>query len=122
MRRLNGFDPRFFLYWEETDVCRRADDIGYETWAVGVALTHHVGGASSSPDDTQASGCIAKHYFQSRYYYMRKHHGLFAASVAELGEFVLLKLRAAVDVVRGRGWRQLRPRLEAPLFSQPEKP
>lgn len=121
MRRLGGFDPRFFLYWEETDVCRRADDIGFETWAVGAALAHHVGGASSSPDDTRVGGCIAKHYFQSRHYYMVKHHGTLPAAVAELGEFVLLMLRAMTDALRGRGLQRLRPRLQTPLFSQPER-
>ena len=121
MRQLHGFDPRFFLYWEETDVCRRAENAGYETWVVGRAVAHHVGGASSSPDDTRIGGCIAKHYFQSRHHYLRKHHGVVAAAAAELGEFALLAVRASMDAVRGRGWTRLRPRLQAPLMSLPQE-
>ena len=121
MRRLKGFDPRFFLYWEETDVCHRAAQKGFETWALGRAVAHHVGGASSSLNDERIGGCIAKHYFQSRHYYMRKHHGTMAAIAAELGEFVLLAARAAIDAVRGRGWVRLKPRLQAPLMSLPEE-
>ena len=121
LKRLNGFDPRFFLYWEETDVCKRADDIGFETWVLGIALAHHVGGASSLPDDTRVGGCIAKHYFQSRYYYMVKHHGRLSATIAEIGEFALLSLGALADVARGRRTHRLRPRLQAPLLSEPER-
>jgi N-acetylglucosaminyl-diphospho-decaprenol L-rhamnosyltransferase len=122
MKLLGGFDPRFFLYWEEIDLCRRAHGIGYETWAVGAALAYHVGGASSPPDNTRVDGCIAKHYYQSRHYYMTKHHGAVAASSAELAEFVLLALRALVDAFRGRGMGRLRSRLQARLLSQPEPP
>jgi GT2 family glycosyltransferase len=121
MRRLGGFDPRFFLYWEEMDVCMRARAAGFETWALGTALARHVGGASSSPNDKLFEGCIAKHYFQSRYYYMVKHHGWLAATLAELGEFLLLAMRAPVDVVRGRGLYRLRARLQAALLSQPAR-
>jgi len=121
MRRLNGFDPRFFLYWEEMDVCKRADDAGFETWALGTALAHHVVGASSSPDQARYGGSIAKHYYQSRYYYMVKHHGRFAATIAEVGEFALLGMHSLVDLARGRGLHRLRPRLQAPLLSQPDR-
>ena len=120
-KRLQGFDPRYFLYWEETDLCKRADDMGFETWALGTAVAHHVGGVSSSLDDTRIGGCIAKHYFQSRYYYMVKHHGRLAAMIAELGEFVLLSARSLADLVRGRPTYRLRPRLQAPLLSQPQR-
>lgn len=120
LKQLHGFDPRFFLYWEETDVCKRADDLGFETWALGTALAHHVGGASSSPDDTRVGGCIARHYFQSRYYYMVKHHGRVYATVAELGEFLLLSVGALIDIARGNRPHRLRPRLQAPLLSEPE--
>lgn len=121
LRRLQGFDPRFFLYWEEMDLCRRAEKVGYEVWAVGTAVARHVGGASSSADDARISGCVARHYFQSRYYYMTKHHGRLAASGAEIAEFLLLSVRAILDVVRGRGLRRLRPRLQAPLLSMPDR-
>lgn len=121
MTRLGGFDPRFFLYWEEIDVCQRADDLGFETWAVGVAVANHIGGASSTEDDTRISGCIAKHYYQSRRYYMLKHHSWLVATIAELGEAVLLTLHTLGDVLRGRGWARLRPRMQAALLSQPDR-
>jgi GT2 family glycosyltransferase len=120
LRRLDGFDPRFFLYWEEMDLCKRAEAAGFETWALGTAVARHVGGASSSPDDTRIAGCIARHYFQSRYYYMIKHHGRVAAAAAESLEFLSLGARSLVDLARGRGLGRLRPRFQAPLYSQPE--
>lgn len=120
-RRLGGFDPRFFLYWEEMDLCHRASDVGFETWAVGSAIANHICGASSTDDDTRISGCIGKDFYQSRRYYMIKHHGWLAATLAELGEYVFLWVRAFADVLRGKGISRVRPRLQAPLFSQPEK-
>ena len=121
LKRLGGFDPRFFLYWEEIDLCKRAEQMGFETWVLGTALAHHIGGASSLNDNNRIDGCIAKHYFQSRYYYMAKHHGRLAATVAEVGELVLLSLRSLLDVFRGRGLYRLRQRLQAPLLSQPDR-
>ena len=117
--RLGGFDPRFFLYWEEMDLCRRAEDAGFEIWALGTAVARHVGGASSAADDTRIGGCVAKHYYPSRYYYLAKHHGRIAASTAEMAEFALTALRTLGDLARGRGIGRLRPRLQAPLLSEP---
>jgi GT2 family glycosyltransferase len=120
MRELGGFDPRFFLYWEEFDLCRRAEHAGFENWVLGTALARHVVGASSS-GGPRVGASVARHYFQSRYYYMAKHHGWAAASAAEVGEFVLLALRSALDALRGRGLERLRPRLQAALWSLPDE-
>ena len=120
MRRLAGFDPRFFLYWEETDVCRRVTDAGFEVWAVGTAVARHIVAASSSESDKRINGCIARHYYQSRRYYLVKHHGWLAATAAELGEFLLLWARTAADALRGRGLGRIQPRRQASLLSQPE--
>ncbi len=121
MKQLNGFDPRFFLYWEEMDVCKRAGDAGFETWALGTALAYHSVGESSSSDDSRIWNSIAKHFLQSRYYYMVKHHGRLAATIAEVGEYLLLVMRSLVDVARGRGLHRLRPRMQASLLSMPER-
>lgn len=119
-RRLKGFDPRFFLYWEEMDLCRRAGAMGFETWAIGTAQAQHICGASSTVDDTQIFGCIGKHFYESRYYYMTKHHGRLAATVADAVEFALLAARTLLDVCLGKGSARLRPRLQTTLFSQPK--
>jgi hypothetical protein len=119
LRRLGGFDPRFFLYWEEIDLCRRAEYAGYENWVLGTAVARHVVGASSG-GATRFGTAVAKHYYQSRYYYMAKHHGWLAATAAELGEFVLLGVESALDALRGRGLTRLRPRLQAALLSLPD--
>jgi N-acetylglucosaminyl-diphospho-decaprenol L-rhamnosyltransferase len=37
LEQLGGFDPRYFLYFEETDLWRRAQRAGWEIWAVGEA-------------------------------------------------------------------------------------
>jgi GT2 family glycosyltransferase len=120
-RKLGGFDPRFFLYWEEMDLCHRAADMGFETWAYGGAVANHICGASSNDDDTRIAGCIGKYFYQSRRYYMIKHHGWWAATLSELGEFATLCLRTVVDMLRGKGVSRIRPRLQTPLFSMPAK-
>jgi len=119
-RQLRGFDRRFFLYWEEVDLCRRAECAGFENWALGTALAHHVVGASSGSAPRFGSA-VAKHYYQSRYYYMAKHHGWLAATAAELAEFALLGMESALDALRGRGLERLRPRLQAALLSLPDE-
>lgn len=121
LRQLGGFDPVFFLYWEETDICKRAEDVGYSTFAVGSAVANHIGGASSSSADNRINGCISKHYFQSRYYYMIKHHGWLAATAAEVIEFLLLGLWTMIDLIMGRGLRRIRIRFQARLLSLPKK-
>jgi len=120
MKQLKGFDPRFFLYWEETDVCRRADDLGFQTWAVGRATASHIGGVSSADDDTRVDGCIARYYYQSRLYYMSKHHGWLPAVAAELGELLLLGALTSVDLLRGRGTSRIRARMNGPLLTLPD--
>jgi hypothetical protein len=48
---LEGFDPDFFLYSEETDFCLRLRERGYEIGLVEDAAVRHIGGASESGRD-----------------------------------------------------------------------
>lgn len=65
-------DEGIFMFYEDTDLCRRAHDAGWETWFVdGPGVLHHKGAASAGPERTRillASLRGAVHYF-------RKHQG-----------------------------------------------
>ena len=47
---LGGFDERFFMYFEDADLCRRAAAAGIPIRYVPSALVTHIGGASSDGD------------------------------------------------------------------------
>lgn len=123
LRRLKGFDPRFFLYFDETDLCRRILDEGAEIWCVGEAVAYHIGAASSDESsDAKFGDCIAEHYFQSRFYYFSKHHGLVMAVVAELGEIFLLGIRTLAARILNRGdTSSFYARMRGPVLKLPPK-
>ncbi|MCX5662497.1 MAG: glycosyltransferase family 2 protein [Planctomycetota bacterium] len=136
-KTLGGFDPRFFLYFEETDLCRRAAAQGAELWAVGKAVARHVGGASSSddapaapavaqaqaparPEPVRYDGCIAEHYFASRYYYLVKHHGWLAAAATEIAEAGIIWGKYWAKRARALGRDCDRPpKLKVPMLRLP---
>jgi GT2 family glycosyltransferase len=121
-RALKGFDPRFFMYFDETDLCRRFMNEGFELWAVGAAYAEHECGASAKELGIPvANQCISEHFYRSRYYYLIKHHGWFAATLAEVGSIVLLGAQASVK--RGLGRTDngaFTERLGAPILRLPE--
>ena len=120
MTQLGGFDPRFFLYFEETDLCRRASNHGAELWAVGTAVAHHSGGASAARSgECVINGCIRHHYYRSRFYYLRKHHGWFAAILTEMAELLVISMCDAGRLVLGRRSQGLRVRLRSPILRLP---
>lgn len=45
--KLNGFDERFFVYYEETDFGLRANQLGYKSYYLAEALVYHKGGGTS---------------------------------------------------------------------------
>lgn len=75
LEELGAFDERFFLYFEETDLCKRVADRGWETHYVGDATAVHIGSQSSS--DGRPS---AHHFIASLYRFHRKHYGLGEAT------------------------------------------
>ncbi len=47
---LGGFDERYFMYFEDADLCRRALAVGWPVLYAPDALVDHIGGASASGD------------------------------------------------------------------------
>ena len=120
---VGGFDERFFLYFEETDLCRRLSVQGWELWGVGAAVASHQVAASAKKSESRMfRHVILTHFFRSRYYYLVKHHGWIAASMAELVDFIASAGRLLVYSLVKRRDRDLLNRLRAPLFRFPDKP
>jgi GT2 family glycosyltransferase len=80
LERVGLFDPRFFLYSEEVDLCRRIKRAGYEIWYWPDILVIHIGGESSRQIkdlELSSSGSIQLVLWRMRstLLYWRKHHG-----------------------------------------------
>ena len=65
-RAVGGFDERYFLYSEETDLARRLRDAGWTVWSCDQALVRHVGGHSTAGSQQRLLGL-------SRWRYVRAH-------------------------------------------------
>jgi GT2 family glycosyltransferase len=74
------FDPRFFLYYEEVDLCRRIKDAGYTVWYWPDIVVIHVGGESSRQlkmlQMSRSGAQLTLWRMRSALLYYRKHHGL----------------------------------------------
>jgi GT2 family glycosyltransferase len=91
------FDPRFFMYGEEVDLCRRIKKAGYEVWYWPDIVVTHIGGESSRhmSDGDQPGAQVVNWRMRSTLLYYRKHHGGMAwlAKWLEVGLYRLSYLR-----------------------------
>jgi N-acetylglucosaminyl-diphospho-decaprenol L-rhamnosyltransferase len=88
------FDETFFLYFEETDLARRALRAGWPTYWVLEAEAEHIGQVSTNLKD--GARPRPGYWFDSRSHYFRKNHGaldLWAANAAFVGASALYQLR-----------------------------
>lgn len=67
--KLGWFDESFFMYFEETDLCRRIRDAGYAVYYVPAAEVIHFGGAGVKA----YSGKKVYLWHQSLFRYFKKH-------------------------------------------------
>lgn len=73
-RAIGGFDKRFFLYYEDDDLCLQVHAAGYECLCVPDAHALHLGGASSTPS-VKTSFKKNFNYLRSRYLAIDKYLG-----------------------------------------------
>ncbi len=84
-------DPQFFVYSDETDLCRRLRDAGGSVlWVPSAVAVHH----EQLATDRRAGERRVVEFHRNRDRYMRKHHGPVAAAAARLAGAWAYGLRA----------------------------
>jgi len=78
--RVEGFDERFFLYFEDIDFCLRMGGAGGRVeYEPGVTLVHHRGASAR-----QAEGPARRAFRQSQLYFFQKHRSALAQRLVAL--------------------------------------
>ena len=92
LEEIGFFDERFYIYYEETDLCMRAKESGWTVFFTPDAEVIHIGGASSQTRKDQtydpAASQVQSFRMRSEWLYFRKNKGLFhvlANAGVELG-------------------------------------
>jgi GT2 family glycosyltransferase len=80
LRSVGFFDPRFFMYGEEVDLCRRIKMAGHQIWYWPDIVVVHIGGESSRnmKDGGLPGAQVVNWRMRSTLLYYRKHHGSMA--------------------------------------------
>lgn len=87
------FDERFFLYFEETELFRRAAKAGWTAVYVVESRVMHIGSVSTGMKEWRR---VPSYWFASRRYYFHKSHGRlygFAATLAHVAGLGVYGLR-----------------------------
>jgi GT2 family glycosyltransferase len=112
---LGPFDPEFFMYAEDIDLCYRAREAGWDIRLVPDVVITHLGGGSTDHDRAR----LALQSTASMYLFYRKHFSRFALLLAILIFRGVAALKWSRDLARwaglaliGRGDEQRRLLLE----------
>lgn len=109
-RNLDGFDEGFYLSFEDTDLCRRAQDAGLRIIYEPLAVVVHYGGVSFKRQPASFNRPL---WFTSVLNYGRKHFSPAAQITLRAAAVVGALVRAVLCLVNQRFAPDLRSRLAA---------
>lgn len=107
IKRLDGFDPAFFLYFEEVDLFYRAKQKGLSVWCCPNSKVFHISGASTGINNqkkTVDKSAITKrqpsYWFDSRRHFYISNYGKAYFTLVDLCQICCTcfwKIRAALQ-------------------------
>jgi len=107
LREIGLFDERFFLYFEETDLCKRAAQGEWQCWYLPCARAVHIGSVSTGMKNWQR---VPAYWHQSRSHYFIKNHGRLYAAAALAARLAGGAVHSARAMLAGK------PRQDPPGF------
>lgn len=103
LREMNGFDPEFFLYYEEVELMHRINQRGNEVWYVPEAEVFHDEGASTQIRSGESFRRRRPAYwYHSWQHYFKKTHGSFYALCAAGAWILGAALSHPLSALRGK--------------------
>jgi GT2 family glycosyltransferase len=78
-KQVGGFDPRFFLYFEDRDLCWRVKKVGYRIIVCAKSKAVHAESQSFI-----SWGQRKKYYYESQNYFFKKRYGFFFAFLMKI--------------------------------------
>lgn len=96
VQSVGSFDETFFLYFEETDLCRRAAKAGWPTHFVRESRVEHIGSVSTGMKTWKR---VPGYWFDSRWHYFTKSGGTgraIGATLAHLAGAMILQVRRVI--------------------------
>lgn len=106
LRQLKGFDPDFFLYYEEVELMHRIRQAGYRILYVPEARVLHAEGAATDVKSGQAERKARPHYwYESWRLYHLKTRGRIGALAVGIGWMAGAAINVPLARLRGQGIR-----------------
>jgi GT2 family glycosyltransferase len=106
-KKIGGFNPRFFMYGEDVDLCQRVRASGHEVCHVPMAEVIHHGGVSSANRGNGFSQVMIREAVDV---FMRIHHGPITAfccrALMAVSALTRLAAASAARVFSGRSSRE----------------
>jgi len=110
-QRVGLMDEDYFLYFEETDFCLKAQRAGYQCWYVPESRVVHIAGQSTGvTSKTTTPKRLPGYWFDSRRRYFVKNHGRVYAMLTDLVWML------AFTFGRFRRWLQRKPDNDPPHY------
>lgn len=79
--KIGKFDENFFLYFEETEYCRRAKFLGYRSYQINKSTVEPVGRSVIIDSKGNLDNILTWHFIWSKFYFTKKRYGLIISII-----------------------------------------
>ena len=97
---LKGFDENFFLYWEETDLTKRAWKMKLPVYQLNKVKVKHDKGEAvnflNKKEKNKIDNLYTWHFIWSKFYYLKKHYSYLLALIYFLPTIVRIFFRISL--------------------------